>query len=377
MHDQPDRDADAARPEKPSPRHELPDVVVLSGDVLLAEAVPPPRSRWRWLVLLAPLLLVAGPIAIGELPHEVAMWHGAAALEHHLDGDTPAALHSLERGLAWQPDSPQLLVQRSEWHEELGDLEAALADAQAAVERNERSAAALLQRSIVLRRLGRHDEAIEDWNRLVDLADGGVRLTVRKLNETQQIDVYNGRAYARAVANQQLPDGLADVRHSIELLGENVAVLDTRGYLYFLLDDLDSARMDLDRATVLAEQYYAEASQPFGPRRQQDDQPAGDGQAGDGQAGDGQAGDGQPPAEDGQAELDERSEPPREPTGALRHRFLDAREMARFRQEVAELVAVVRYHRALVLERLGELPAAQADRDRVVELGFTPGPELY
>src|SRR5262249_20077821 len=79
---------------------------------------------------------------------------------------------------------------------------------------------------------------------------------------------YNERAYVRAVAGVELKDALDDVQRAIELAGRPVAAyLDTRGYLYHLLNRQDEALQDLDQAITLAEAEGPWGLQPRGFRR--------------------------------------------------------------------------------------------------------------
>jgi hypothetical protein len=40
-------------------------------------------------------------------------------------------------------------------------------------------------------------------------------------------------------------------------------------------------------------------------------------------------------------------------------------------------VAVIRYHRALLFDKIGKPKEAESDRQRVRELGYTPTPSLF
>ena len=327
-------------PNRPSEAAENRPRVALIEQSSSQPARPRGPRMLRWLVLLVPVLLVAGPVLVGEFPREIGLWYGAAALEHHLDGDMPAALSSLETGLAWAPNNVSMLLQRSEWRVDAGDITGALADAEAALAARPRDPAAYVQRSAVFQKMGEHRKAIDDWNSLEELAKGATRISLRSLSGLRKLDIFNGRAYARAVAGIEMQEGLMDAQRSIDRIGENVAVLDTRGYLYYRNGSFDKARYDLDKAVDEAESYYAQVSREFESDK----------------------GDPPPPIKN-------------EPT--LRRQFLDLRKLRRFRQEMAELVAVTRYHRALALEGLDETEAAERDLKRVRELGFEPGPDLY
>ena len=56
---------------------------------------------------------------------------------------------------------------------------------------------------------------------------------------------------------------------------------------------------------------------------------------------------------------------------------IDLRVIRRERKQFDESVAVIRYHRMLVLENLGRSDDAERDRQRVIELGFEPNDELF
>jgi hypothetical protein len=123
-----------------------------------------------------------------------------------------------------------------------------------------------------------------------------------------------------------LTQALADVEQAIAEIGDDPSLLDTRGYVHYLLGDLQSARTDLDQAVSGAEAQY---------------------QAGYGKQ------------------------------GLVRHRLIDQREFDMNRKEMERTVAVIRYHRALVLSKLNETKRTEQDLQRVKELGFQPGEELY
>ena len=65
------------------------------------------------------------------------------------------------------------------------------------------------------------------------------------------------------------------------------------------------------------------------------------------------------------------------PAGGVGLGVLDKRSEQLQFQRHAESVAVIRYHRALILEMLGEPELAEQDLQRVVELGFEPGDDLF
>jgi tetratricopeptide (TPR) repeat protein len=85
-------------------------------------------------------------------------------------------------------------------------------------------------------RLGRHREAIDDFSLQI------------KETPPSRADPWNNRAYARALANIDLEEALADVEKALAIEPDNAAYLDTRGYLHHLLGNNEAALADLDRA---------------------------------------------------------------------------------------------------------------------------------
>jgi tetratricopeptide (TPR) repeat protein len=285
------------------------------------EPPDPKRLRVNWWIGVAILAgmfaIVLVPLLYHALPREIDRWHMALAVERRLEGDLEGAVRSLSRVLENSPDNDELLRQRAEWRLELRDLEAALADITRALELNPRSEAGLFLRSQVYQRLGRHDEALTDWRTLAE-TNSGFGLT--------PATILNGRAYARAVAGVELEEALKDVERAIQLSAEDAALLDTRGFIHLLRGDTARALDDMNRAVELAERNHKLMSDALHI--------------------------GKPPV-------------------------LDLREFKLTVARHAENVAVIRYHRALVYDELGEAEKAEADRRRVRELGFEPNETLF
>ena len=57
--------------------------------------------------------------------------------------------------------------------------------------------------------------------------------------------------------------------------------------------------------------------------------------------------------------------------------MIDIRELTLAKQVIAEHVAVILFHRALVLQELNKAKLAAKDLARVKELGFEPGDDLF
>jgi tetratricopeptide (TPR) repeat protein len=263
------------------------------------------------------LAIVLVPLLYHALPREIDRWHMALAIERRLEGDLEGAVRSLSRVLENSPTNDELLRQRAEWRLELRDLEAALADVTRALELNPRAGSGYFLRSQIYQRLDRHDEALADW---ATLAEGNSAFGLTPAT------ILNGRAYARAVAGVELDEALSDVQQAIQLSGDDPALLDTRGFIHLLRGDTERALDDMNRAVERAERNHQLMIEALNV--------------------------GRPPV-------------------------LDLREFKLTVAKHANNVAVLRYHRALVYDGLGEVDKAEADRRRVRELGFEPNEDLF
>jgi hypothetical protein len=137
--------------------------------------------------------------------------------------------------------------------------------------------------------------------------------------------VLNGLAYARALGNSELDRALDEVNQALQFGGRNVesraAMLDTRGYIQFLRGEHQAARLDLDRAVEAIELLLA-----------------------------------------ARANLKSYSDP---------------RQHEQESKLLEQHAAVMRYHRALVLQELGETDLADQDLRQVRQWGYEPGDGLF
>ena len=151
---------------------------------------------------------------------------------------------------------------------------------------------------------------------------------VETLRQFQAME--NQNQTAAAPSSGQTAEGIrrfARSRLSIQGVQFRTAVLDTRGYAYFVRGDSDElalARRDLDIAVSAAEALYHFHKSA----RQQ-------------------------------------------------HMSIDLREYDRRIASEKEQVAIIRYHRALVLDAQFQTNRADEDRQRIRQLGFEPGPDLF
>jgi tetratricopeptide (TPR) repeat protein len=267
------------------------------------------------------IALVVVPLVWAEVPVEIARWYRAAAEEAELDGDVSLSLGKLNHALGWSPNDSALYLYRSALNLEAKELSRALADVDRAKDLGHSDPVMISQqRALCLQRLGRHEEAIAETDRIVRLVgESAGRPRLPGMPSRLSYDsALNFRAYARALAQRDLSEALRDIENAILRSGDqlNHAYLDTRGYLHFLLGDLENARVDMDRALADAEAEF----RAFKAREKPGD--------------------------------------PR--LWAIQEKVLEAN------------LAVIYHHRGLVYQQLGQLETAEHDLSRADELGFSP-----
>ena len=216
----------------------------------LAAAPPPRRSpRRALLIILSLLALMSVPLVASWLPGEAARWRMAAAEERRLDGDIQGAIEMLDAALEKNPTSWEIYLQRASYYSELKDYERAIQDLDQALAAGGPANIVLAERSEAWHHLGKHAEAIDDCRELL------------RLSQEDHVGspwvALNALAYARALGRVELEEGLKNAEEAIRLAGPNLSILDTRGYLHYLLGNYEEAARDLDQAVQQVEAFYA------------------------------------------------------------------------------------------------------------------------
>ena len=293
-----------------------------SGSPLSARSSRPPQPRalrTTRLLLALVVLAIVGPCAYQETPREAARWHLASAEVHREEGRTDAAWRELQRARDWDPHNPILLLKQAQWHKADRQFEAALEAVRAAEDLRPEHWTVLIVKAEILQHLGRHSEAIDTWKTIdrMSMASG------RPPRET----ALNGLAYARAVGNAEIEEGLEAVNRALELAPGNAPMLDTRAFLLYRQGKYKEALADMQPAVREFERDLRGAR--------------------------------------GRPSLVER---------VVGYSVLD--EPGRDQLKLG--VAVVRYHNALVLDKLGRHAEAKADRARAkLLIGREPDETLF
>jgi tetratricopeptide (TPR) repeat protein len=181
-------------------------------------------------------LLIAGAFVVLGLwliPRELQQWRLASAEEKRLNGDLSGALEQLNRDIQRNPRDIELRRRKAQWLQEDKQYQAALDETNQIIAWRPTDVNAYVQRSMILQAMGEHGKAVDDWKLILSFD------TVRASRGRAQ--ALNGLAYARSLANIEIDEGLADVDQAMRLVGENYAMLDTRGFLYYRKGDFDRA----------------------------------------------------------------------------------------------------------------------------------------
>jgi tetratricopeptide (TPR) repeat protein len=288
---------------------------------------------WVLVLILAPVLvaLVLGGLFGGGAWTQMLMQNAATKYQ---EGDLPGALAELDKAASWSKDLPAEFYQlRGIIRSESGDLEGAEADLDQMVKLSPDEASGYTLRSQVYQRQSfresgrnRHAAAIADLGQAIRLSSNSDPMP------------RNNRAYARALAGAELKEGLADAEQSVKLLDKmaadplipgsadrnielamnRAAILDTRGYLHHLLGNQEQALKDLNESLKLSAE-----------------------------------------AESNLFELQKVKD-------------LPAVRQERLRKQFRDTQAVLRHHRSLIHDKLGNAEDAATDREQAKKMGYDP-----
>lgn len=150
-------------------------------------------------------------------------------------GDLDRAFADYTKAIELNPRSVDSHSGLGSVHQLKGDLDRAIASFSKAIELNPRKAEGHLGLGKALQDKGDYDRAIISYSKAIEL-------------QPNNDDAYNSRCWTRAVANRDLPLGLADCDNAIRLKPGDANNYDSRGFIFMMLNRLDDAIADYNSA---------------------------------------------------------------------------------------------------------------------------------
>lgn len=190
----------------------------------VAEAVPAAAaspSRWPGRILYALIILAAIPVLYRGGRSEIARWYRAASLDAVYRGERAEALAKINQAVAWDPN----------------DLDC------------------LTEQSGILLTLRDTKKAAEVADRALDVARKQLAMRDYRDTQMQLATALNQSAYAHALDGSELEAALASAEESIAIMARyhqrSPGVLDTRGYLHYLIAQEDESIRDAELEKAL------------------------------------------------------------------------------------------------------------------------------
>lgn len=197
----------------------------------------------------------AARLAAGQAIPALADYDAALALtpdDPLLHRDRAAALFragrflegrtEFDKAIALAPNDPRLLVARARMRIGTGDHAGALSDADAAMKTLHPGALDTLPAATIYVEIGHADRAIPIYDAVIAAHPDDSKLP----------EFRNGRCWARALANRELPAALEDCNKALKARPGLPAFLDSRGLVKYRMKDYTGALADYDAAITAA-----------------------------------------------------------------------------------------------------------------------------
>jgi tetratricopeptide (TPR) repeat protein len=188
------------------------------------------------------LLLLIGPCLVTEVPREIGRWKLAEAISARERSHKEQAYELLESVRNRFPDNPELLIQRASWRLADGQEEQALADCDQAVELAKDNYQILELRSQFLQYVGRHADALKDLK--------AVEAMSQRSGRPSRAHALNSLAYGQALAQVDLDEALRHANQAVSLAPSEPAIRDTYGYILYLKRQYAAAFKELEVAAA-------------------------------------------------------------------------------------------------------------------------------
>ena len=230
------------------------------------DIVPKKRDgRAAAVTLAACVVLFGGPAVAWWVPRELAQWQVARALEHGAHGRFDLAEAAFAKAIAWDRDHPDTILRRAELRRAHGDLTGALSDYERVSELLPRQIELQYERTETRVRLGDFEEALQELEATADQmrqewedAETERRPANIAAASLRYAQALNSLAYTRARAGRNLQQGLDEINTAFDRLGglQPDFMLDTRGYLHYLLGNYREALHDMEHAVAQSRDRY-------------------------------------------------------------------------------------------------------------------------
>jgi len=198
-------------------------------------------TRRAWRALAGAGLILAAPLVVSpaaaQFQAQIA-WCGNKTHSFSFNVQIGGCTALIESGkltgkpLAWAHNN------RGVGYKNKGDVDRAFADYDRAIELDPEYALAFYNRANARDDSNDHDRAIADYGAAIRL-------------DPKYADAFVGRCAARAEAGRDLQPALADCNEALGLRPNDAGAIDTRGFVYLRLGQLDSAIADYDAALRL------------------------------------------------------------------------------------------------------------------------------
>lgn len=302
------------------------------------QAEPNPAAQTPMPKWLLPLIFIGGLVGfvliVGRT--EVARWHYASTVNALADERYDDAIESANNGLKWNPEYTELIALRATSHREQKDYAACLIDYDRMIaieskkDPNSDAVYGLYgEKNYALQQLDRFDEAIANWDKVVEYRAEQYRLRDDASSQRKYAMSLNNRSYMEAQAHVKGNDkidikkSLADIEKAIEIRGvaDDPVMVDTLGYLYLLNEKHEDALYQMTMAVQLTE---------LGNKVR------------------------------------------RKGIQEKMATVVDQRPYQSMMKQLDEQFSILLHHRGEVYEAMGETEKAEADIKRALELGYNP-----
>jgi tetratricopeptide (TPR) repeat protein len=225
-----------------------------------------PRGRLRWFPWALLALALVWVITDGK--NEIGRWYYAAALQASATGQSELALDRLQRAIDWAPGDFRPYLALGHWKLADKDYAGALAEYDRAWKCGGDRYEILTAHSVALQHLGRHAEAVADWERIERLTRTPSLVFRKSWYNPRRASDLNGLAYAQALGKIDLDAALERVNAALELMPPEPSranVLETRAFIYCQqgeyqrsVDEMNGAFDDILRVRAMVKQLRAQ-----------------------------------------------------------------------------------------------------------------------